>query len=215
MICPLRLDVVALEIGSPPIIDSALLKKHVRVDTDADNDLLDVYVQAAVNWCEGAGVTNRTVVRRAHTWILREFNSAFPYEIKLPKGKTSSVESVEYSLNGELVTLHGPTSDVSPAGTGYQEDLRGDSGGVLMPVRGNAWPTVDRDVPAPVVINFTAGWAADEIPSDLLHAILFAVADAYDLRGTADFSPQMLDTSGPRLSIRYLMASGYALPRIY
>ena len=39
----------------------------------------------------------------------------------------------------------------SPAGTGYQEDIRGDDGGVLLPIAGEAWPSVDCDAVAPVV----------------------------------------------------------------
>lgn len=211
MLCPLRLEIDELTSGSPALIDAALLKKHVRVDFTDDDDLLDAYAQAAVLWIEAD--TKRTIVRRAHRWILKDFNLSHPYDLRLPRGKTVSVESVQYSASGAVQTLTGPSSD--PVGTGYQEDLRGDDGGVIMPSRGGSWPSVDSDVPAPVVINFTAGWTISNLPADLLHAILFCIADAYDLRGTQDFHPSMLGTDGARLKAREALISGYRLSRWY
>lgn len=211
MLCPIRLDIDELEASSPAIIDATLLKSHVRIDFDDDNSLIDLYVQAAVRWAEG--VTQRTIVQRSHQWVLRDFGSSANEEIRLPRGKTASVESITYSVNGSTTTITGPSS--SPAGTDYQEDLRGDSGGVLMPTRGSSWPSVDADVPAPVVISFTAGWAQDQIPADLLNALMFFVADCYELRGETDFLPHMAQSGGARFMARWNLISGYCLPRVY
>lgn len=211
MILPLRLEVDAIEADSPEILDSALVKKHIRVDFPDDDDLLQRYILAAVNWCEGA--THRTIYRRTHRWILAGFETEYPYGMRIPRGKTVSIASIAYSSGGTVTTLTGPSS--SPVGSGYQEDLRGDDGGIVMPSRGSSWPSTDTNVPAPVVVTFTAGWNADDIPADLLHAILFGVADAYDLRGTQDFNPAMLGGAGPRLAAREALASGYRLSRFY
>lgn len=211
MLCPLRLEIDELTSGSPALINSALLKKHVRVDWTDDDDLLDAYALAAIQWIEGD--TKRTIVRRVHRWILRDFNLVHPCELRLPRGKTVSVESVQYSAGGTVTTLTGPSTN--PVGDDYQEDLRGADGGVIMPVRGGAWPSVDADVPAPVVVNFTAGWTVANLPADLLHAILFCIADAYDLRGTSDFNPAMFGSAGPRLAAREALISGYRLSRWY
>lgn len=207
-LCPLRLDIDSLEATSPAIIDSAMLKRHCRIDFDDDNDLLNLYVNAAVLWAEG--VTHRTIFRRGHSWVLKHFPDFHPPQVRLPRGKTYSVDSIEYSSGGIVNTLYGPSSDVSPAGDDYQEDLRGDSGGVLWPLRGYSWPSVDRDVPAPVAINFTAGWSYDDIPSDLLYAVMFGIADCYDMRGSFD-----LGDKGPRLETRMSLLSGWCLPRVY
>lgn len=211
MLRPLRLEIDSLEVGSPEIIDSALIRKHVRVDFPDDDDLLQKYLLAAVNWCENA--THRTIFRRAHRWILAGFECEMPYGMRIPRGKTVSIASIAYSASGSVTTLTGPTS--SPVGTGYQEDLRGDDGGLVMPARGSSWPPTDTDVPAPVVVTFTAGWLAADIPADLLHAILFGIADAYDLRGTSDFNPAALGGAGPRLAVREALVSGYRLARFY
>lgn len=213
MLCPLRLIAEEVESGSPAIIDTAMLKTHCRIDTDDDDSLVDIYLQAAVRWAENS--THRAIIQRAHAWVLRDFGDDPRQEIRLPCGRTTSVESVTYSLDGETVTLRGPSSDVSPAGSDYQEDLRGDSGGVLMPPRGSSWPTPDNNVPAPVAIHFTAGYPGDDLPADLKHALMFFVADCYDLRGTPDFNPAMLGSSGVRFEAREALISPWRLQRIY
>ncbi len=105
-------------------------------------------------------------------------------------------------------TLTGPSSG-SPAGTDYREGLRGDDGGVVTPVRGGNWPFVDCNAPAPVTIDFTAGWQAREVPSAIIHAILFAVADAFEMCSEADL------TDGSRFDAREALISSYRLTRLY
>ncbi|MPZ58444.1 MAG: hypothetical protein GEU91_18515 [Rhizobiales bacterium] len=209
---PLRLDVDPVPAGSTALIDLALIKQHVRVDHDDEDELLEMYAAAAISWAEGD--THRTIFQRAHRWIIKDFPHFHRMDIRLPRGKTQSVESIAYVRGGQAGTLIGSSSG-SPAGTDYQEDLRSESGGVLMPPQGGSWPSVDCDVPAPVTVNFTAGWASVDVPKDLLHAILFWIADAYDLRGTPDFNPAMLNTSGPRFAAREALVSSWRMTRWY
>lgn len=208
MLCPLRLDIDPLSEGSPQWwIDEALVKKHCRVDFSDEDAGLHLYLRAAIEWAEN--VTHRTIFQREHRWVLREFpGGRFP-EIRLPRGKTVSVDSIQYYSGGTAYDLIGPSSS-SPAGTGYQEDLRSDEGGVLIPPRGGTWPSIDTDVPAPVTVTFTAGWAAGEIPAQLLQAILLATADGYDLRSSGDLAGQ-----GANLNARNALVSGFHLSRWY
>lgn len=211
MLCPICLEVAALP-GSPSPVDLDLIKQHCSIDDDDFNDQLEVYLSAAILWAEGS--THRTIFSRAHKWVLKDFPYSERNEIRLPRGKTRSVESVQYSLNGAAQTLRGPTSG-SPIGSSYQEDLRGDDGAILMPPRGGSWPSPDIDVPAPVTINFTAGWLPADVPADVLHAVLFSISDAFDLRGTSDFSPAMIQLGGPRFEAREALISPYRLVRWY
>jgi uncharacterized phiE125 gp8 family phage protein len=206
MLSPLRLDISALE-SSPFPLDMTLVKSHVAVDGDDFDAQLELYARAAIAWAEGS--MRRTIYARSHTWILRDFPAGGRQEIRLPRGKTQSVESIVYSANGSPVTLTGPSSG-SPAGAGWQEDLRGDDGGVLMPRRGSSWPSADCDVPAPVAITFTAGYLAAEVPEDITHALLFAVSDAFDTRGSAD-----LTVLGRSFDTREALISAYRLHRWY
>lgn len=211
MLCPIRLEVEALP-GSPLPVDLDLIKKHCSIDDNDFNDQLETYLSAAILWAEGA--THRTIFSRAHTWVLKEFPYGERSEIRLPRGKTQSVSRIRYSLNGVQTDLLGPSSG-SPAGVDYQEDLRGDDGAILMPPRGGDWPSADIDVPSPVTVEFNAGWQSSEVPQDIIHAILFCVSDAFDLRGTSDFNPAVLIAGGARLETREALISAYRLVRWY
>jgi len=213
MLCPLRLDIDRLGDSSPSWpLDQTLVRKHCRVDANADDlDVLEKGLLAAIDWAENA--MHRTVFRRTHTWVLREFPVDAFQMIRLPRGRTISVAHVKYRVGGSEFTLTGPTSTVP--GTDYQEDLRGDSGGVIMPARGASWPSTDRDVPAPVEIQFVAGWDADEIPADIVNAILLGTSDAYDMRGSADFSAHSLADAGKSLHARNALISFHVLSRWY
>jgi hypothetical protein len=211
MLCPLRLNVNALTM-SPLPVDLTLIKTHCTVDgTDLD-DNIEIYLKAAIDWAEGS--MKRTIFSRSHQWVLKDFPHCDRQEIRLPRGRTSSVESIVYWNGGQSYTLTGPSSG-SPAGDDFQEALQGNDGAILMPVRGGDWPSVDWDVPSPVTINFTAGWASADVPGEIIHALLFSISDAIDLRGTADFTPQSLLDGGPRFNVRETLISGWNLSRWY
>lgn len=200
LLCPTRLDVAVLD-ASPFPLDIALVKQHLAVD-DTDSDaLLQSYMSAAIRWAEGA--MHRTIYARSHTWVLADFPRDDRQTIRLPRGKTQSVESIAYSNNGTITTL-------TTSGTDWQHDLRGDNGGVIMPPRGATWPTVDYDVPAPVAITFTAGWQSAEVPESIIHALLFAVSDAFELRGTGD-----MVSGGKNFETRNILISPFRLKRWY
>jgi uncharacterized phiE125 gp8 family phage protein len=204
---PLRLDVDALA-SSPPLIELDLLKQHLAIDyTDLD-ELIQLNLQAAIAEFENS--THRTVVRRTHRWVLRDFPRDAFQRIDLCRGKTRAVQKVEVVVGGQTVTLTGPSSG-SPGGSDYQEDLAGDDGGVLMPPRGGSWPSPDWDVPAPVTITFEAGWSADELPADIKRALLFWCRMGIDdERGSVD--PTKLEAN--RATFEALV-SGWRLIRWY
>jgi uncharacterized phiE125 gp8 family phage protein len=207
MLCPLRLDIDPLE-TSPLPISLTLLKDHLAIDyTDLD-DLIALNLSAAIVAFESQ--THRTVLRRTHRWVLSEFPRTPFQQIRLPRGKTRVVNSVEYIAGGAAQTLIGPTSS-SPAGDDFQEDLRGEGGGVIMPPRGRSWPSPDRDCPAPVTITFDAGWDAAEIPADITRALLFWLRTGIDDdRGSVD--PRALEAN--RATFEALV-SPYRLVRFY
>jgi uncharacterized phiE125 gp8 family phage protein len=210
MLSPLRLDIDALTLGSPWLIDEGIVKAHARIDAADDDDLLAIYLRAAIGWAESA--TNRVIFRRQCRWVLRDF--PWEREIRLPCGLARSVASIAYVTGGQTITLTGPSSG-SPGGTDYQEDLNADSGGVLMPPQGGSWPNADCDAVAPVTITFTVGWDAANVPAELQHAILFAVDDMYDGRGTASADPAMLAAAGSTLAVREALISPWRLTRVY
>jgi hypothetical protein len=66
------------------------------------------------------------------------------------------------------------------------------------------------DSPAPVTIHFTAGWPTAQVPQDIIHAILFAVSDSLELRGSAD-----IGRAGSAFDAREALISAYRLTRWY
>jgi hypothetical protein len=163
MLSPKRLEIAPLA-PSPLPVDLPLIKAHCAIDGPDFDVLPTTYLMAAIAWAEG--VMHRTIFARAHSWVLRDFPPGRGDEITLPRGKTQSIEGIDYEQIGEGRTLRGASS--SPAGTDYREDLRGDDGGVVVPGGGEVWPAADSsDAAAPVVVRFTAGWLAGAVPQDI------------------------------------------------
>lgn len=197
---------IAIDIDEPVglPLDLETVKSDLRIDPEGDLDsvLVEQYIPDALSWAEGS--TRRTILARAHRWILADFPRTRDQVITLPRGKAQSVASIAYSLNGSITTLTGPSSG-SPEGTDYQEDLRGTSGR-LMPNRGSSWPSVDCDAIAPVVITFTAGWEVGSIPAPIRRAMTVAVYEALELKG-------LLDTrAGFDVDFRDKIISAWRLP---
>lgn len=174
----LRLDIDAT--ATLPL-DLETVKDDLRIsDDELDSVILCQYIPSAVSWAENT--MRRSIISRAHRWILSDFPVGVDQTITLPRGKTQSVASIAYSDGGMVTTLTGPSSG-SPAGTDYQEDLRGHSGRI-MPNRGESWPSVDSDVPAPIVITFNAGWLSESVvPADLKRALTARIYDEMELNG--------------------------------
>lgn len=191
-LCPISLDIDGLTDLSPvpPLpIDMFLLKKHMVLDADRDDELTQFYLYAAIQWAEAA--MDRTIVPRAHRWVLKDFPATGDQCIRLPRGKTVKVDSIQYSSGGVMKTLRGPTSN--PIGSDYREDLASDRGGIVMPPLSSSWPSCDyENAPAPVILTFTAGYIGS-VPEDILHALAFAVSDMYENRATPDTGGRNLD----------------------
>lgn len=204
-ISPIRLDIETLP-ATPLPISLDLVKTHCAIDFTDQDTLLSAYVMAAIKAFEDT--THRTLFRRGHSWVLDRFPWTPYQQLTLPRGKTRSVDRIEYVNGGVTIEMTGPSSG-SPAGTSWQEDLRGDDGGVIMAPRGSTWPSVDVDAPAPVTITFTAGWSADELPPDALNALLFYVRTALDDARTDPVKAQQ------NIATFEAMVSGYRLSRVY
>lgn len=168
-------------------LDLELVKNDLRItEDDLDAVLTGQYIPAAMAWAEGA--TRRSMIARVHTWIFDKFPTDRHLTIYMPRGIVQSIASIKYSSDGSIVTLTGPSSG-SPAGTDYQEDLTGHVARV-MPPRGESWPAVDTDVPQPVKITFTAGWATDKlVPADLRRAMTAYIYGEMEADGLLQIRP--------------------------
>ena len=130
-------------------------------------------------------------------------------EIRLPRGKTQSIEGIDYVVSGQPLMLRGPSSG-SPVGPDYREDLGGDDGGVLLchAVQRMAHVSISMRRHLSSFDSRPAGSPARCRP-DIIHALLFAVSDAFENRGTADMS------QGRNFEVRETLISSYRLVRWY
>lgn len=207
---PIRLAIDPV-VTSPFPLDMTLIKQHVAVDFSDQDALLESYALAAIDAFENS--THRTLFLRGHYWTLRDFPRTGYQEIHLPRGKTQIVHHIAYTFNGVVTELYGPgnTEHGSPPapGTDWLEDITGDDGAVLMPPQGESWPTVDLDVPSPVLIHFLAGYMDGQLPSDILNALLFHIRTSLDDQRT---DPQKTQAN---LATFETLVSGYRLSRVY
>lgn len=183
---PTRLQITPIEDMSPEPslpLDAATLRSHCHT-LISDDSMLEFYQRAAIEWLERD--TGKTIVARQHRLALYDFPRTGEFKIFLPQGKTQSVDKIEYIASGTTITLYGPSSNLSPASSDYQEDLTGDDGGVIYPIQGSSWPTPDFDAVAPVIIAFTAGFEEGSVPFDVKESLAFCVSTLFENRGASD-----------------------------
>lgn len=159
----------------PITLDEA--KKHLRVDTDDDDELIEAFIEAATDYCDGAtGYLGRALVEQTWELVLDEFPAD---EIKIPMPPLISVDSVKYDdASGVEQTLSASEYTV--------DDIS--EPGWLLPVSG-AWPSAYDSVNA-VRIQFTCGYAAtgspavQTVPGTIKSAIKLIVGNLYANRET-------------------------------
>lgn len=154
-----------LELLTAPAADPVTLaetKLRLRVDSAADDAGLARLITAATRHVEQ--LTRRALVTQSWALVL----DAFPCgSIRVPLPPLVSVESVSY------VDADGVTQTLDPSA--YLVDRFGMLGQIHC-AYGLDWPTT-RAQPMAVRVEFTAGYGtADDVPGDVVAAILLMVA---------------------------------------
>lgn len=178
----MRLTLTTAPAVAPVLASDMTTQTHLRLDSDVDADLVDVYLGAATQVVQNH--TRRQLVTA--TW--RVDLACFPRvdrHIEIPLPPLQSVESVEYyDADGTLQTLDPsayvvvgahPTPVVTPA----------PMPGVVLLRDGASWPaTAER--PDAVQVAFVAGYGTEgaHVPDGLRHAIMIHAADSYVHRET-------------------------------
>jgi uncharacterized phiE125 gp8 family phage protein len=153
---------------------AAEAKAHARIDYSDDDDLLTAYLLAACGTIEAW--TGRVIQSRTATLRLPRFPTHDDQAIELPGGNVSAVASVAYTdANGDAATLSSSLWTIETSSRGPA---------ALRLIYGETWPAV-QERGLPVVITYTAGWAADAIPAALEHAVKLMVAEMHERREIA------------------------------
>jgi uncharacterized phiE125 gp8 family phage protein len=146
-------------------------KAHLRVDGDDEDDLIAVLISAATSELDGwTGILGRALVTQ--TWT--QGFDAFADKLRLPM-PAATVSSVTYvDTNGDTQTL---ASD--------QYTLRQDAlGSYVERAFDVSWPSI-RSHTQSVIVTFTCGADADDVPAPLKAAILLRIGDLYANREAA------------------------------
>lgn len=157
------------------------VKEQSRIDTLADDALLDRLIKAATSTIDGPYGIGLCLVEQ--TWELTL--DRFPIAFQLPLYPIQSVESIQYvDENGDEQTL---------ASSVYRVDTHSNPARITL-AWNQTWPSA-RLVSNAVTVTFKAGYAPDgssptdyraNIPADLRQALLLLTAYWYDNRETVN-----------------------------
>lgn len=142
-------------------ITVAELKAHLRLNTSAEDDLLELYISTARQQFEHS-TDGRICVPSLYEQHLTEW----PEVIRLCRGPVTEVTSVAYyNQDDELTDLEDFTTDLAttPALVSYYPTF--------------SWPAVSQQRIRPIIVSFTAGFT--EVPSDVRLAIKLLAAHYY------------------------------------
>jgi len=159
----------ALRVKTPPElepVDVSLAKRHLRVDTDEDDDLISLMIVSARAMVEQW--TGRALITQTLVWTFSDdWCGSLSYN--LPRSPAQEINAVSHIGDG------GPT-DI-PAG-GYVTYLDSEPARIVftsVPVAGTQSAQVE----------FIAGYGdtKDDVPAPLIQAILMVVGYTYEHRG--------------------------------
>ncbi len=153
-------------------------KAHLRVDFDDDNDLIEAYIEAAVDFVDGyGGYLGRALIDQTWDYYLDAFPGTDPIEIPLPP--LIEVIGVFYQSGGEQEF----------SSSSYTVDPTGEPGRISL-LSGGSWPTAET-VSNAVRIRFRAGYLdqgvsppVESVPGTIKAAILLHIGDLYANRET-------------------------------
>lgn len=142
------------------------VKRHLNVDWDDDDSLIEGYIQAAAFQVEN--VLNRKLVTQ--TW--KALYESWPDKyFSVPFGKLQSVTSVKYKDTA--------ASESTLAATEYISDIDSDPGRVVLGYN-KTWPTTELYPANPITIQFVCGYGdIDDVPYPIKSAIMLLVGDFY------------------------------------
>ena len=193
---------------TPPAVEPVTLaqaKAQLRVDFEADDDLISAYITAAREFAEqtlNRAIYNQTYVLSLDQFTYGDWRSTVPMErrnplrfsalwesmaLRLPMPRLVSVTSITYlDVNATQQTLDPSTYSVDNA----SEPAR------IVPSINLTWPTTDYYIPGSVKVTYVSGSYGDGVTVDtcpvlIKQAILLLVGHFYNNREA---------TSGDRLT---------------
>src|SRR5690606_38541579 len=152
--------------AEPVSID--VLKDHLKVDHNDEDELLMTYLKSAREWAEG--YTRRALLTQTLEMVLDDFPLTFSLALMRPP--LQSVTSVKYY----------DKDNVEATWTDYEVDARSEPGQIHF----NSMPGTALLESGGVVVRYVAGYGNDPalVPSPIVQGILMTVAHRYENRET-------------------------------
>lgn len=190
-----NMDIIVLEKANDYPITLAEAKKHLRVLTDDEDELIEAYIDTATEYCET--IQNKNYMTTKLKLILDEIN----LPIKLPRPPFQSLEKIE-------VQKSDGTLEEWPADN-YIVD---DSGYFGFINRSNSYNIPgDLAEQQKIQITYTAGYAtAAEVPARVKNAIKLLTAHFWSVRApvsTTGGVPQEIN-----LTVKALLGTDRVVP---
>lgn len=148
------------------------VKSHLRIDFTNDDTYLTHLIKVASSFFEE--MTGRSLITKTYKTYLDKFPQ-YNVGIKIRKSKLQSIVSIQYYLNNVLTNYTSQNYYYNDS-TGFSE--------IFLKVN-NFYPNEIDEIKNSVVINFTAGYGANEtsIPANIKQSLLMFIADCYMNRG--------------------------------
>lgn len=146
------------------IIELEMVKRHLRVEHDDDDDLIALYVEAVISWLDGpAGWLGRSL--GPQTLSAQGMSAdANDGDVRLPYGPVTAIDAVAY------VGVDGATVPVSEDDWTLVANRVRPAAGVMLPDN--------------LTIQYVAGHEPADLPRAISAAVLMMVGDLYGGRET-------------------------------
>ena len=197
------LKVITPQSAQNPIITLADMKNFMRVDTAADDGLIEDFVKIATETI--SQFIRRSIVSQTLELVMDRFgsdidlsNSIGPGVHELPKSFLQELSHIELPFSPvqsitSIKTYNQSNTESTLSSAAYLLD---GEGGRICLNSGYTWPTSLRDKKA-VVIRYVAGWGYTAVPHPIRQAIREYAAAMYDCRRTCEMPEHLLDMLGP------------------
>ena len=149
-------------------VDIDTVKLYLRVDSDDENDLVNLLMLSATEFAENFQA--RTFVSRTRVYQLDKF----PLIIQPPYPPLVSVDSIKYIDTG---------GDEQTLDTDYYRVDTVSEPGRITEAYGYSWPSI-RDVTGAVTVTYTSGYGlAEDVPNDIKAEVMQIIKYMYERGG--------------------------------
>lgn len=143
-------------INTTPVVTLSMAKKNSNIESDHEDDLLQLMLDAAVK--EAENYIDSPIQERNISIQLNEWTEIF----ELPIAPVNAITNVQYiDENGSTQTAS--TGDYTFYRTTTGDKIKFDWGDV---------PTLQEGIKFPITINCTAGWSSNDMPAEIKKAVL-------------------------------------------